>query len=254
MTFIPNSIPEDDVRRGSVSGATAWNKFGYNADVDTAAPEVIAAFGGTFTPLTSAETFTITYNSSTDGAGGGATGAVDLTFYYLDASGVQQVAVHTLGSTGSDVTAFTGLCINRIAVSATGTNDVNVNDITVTATTSATNQAIIPAGEGVTQQVIFGACSNCTAVAKWLFINVNKISGGGGTPVVTIKGWVYNRSVDSKFEVLRYVIDTTVENTVSIADPVGFVLNGTDVIWFEAETDVNNTVVDMRMSLIEYEN
>lgn len=31
---------------GKVDGVSIWNKFGYNADIDTGSAEVIASFGG----------------------------------------------------------------------------------------------------------------------------------------------------------------------------------------------------------------
>lgn len=98
----------------------------------------------------------ITYNSGTDGAGGGATGATQLYFFYIDSNGLPAEAAHTLGSDGSDTTAFSGLGINRIAVLASGSNDTNVNDITITATTGGSNQAQIAAS---TQRLV--------AVSDW---------------------------------------------------------------------------------------
>ena len=38
---------------GATAGtATQVNKFGYNVDIDTVTPEVVAAFGGAFDPST----------------------------------------------------------------------------------------------------------------------------------------------------------------------------------------------------------
>lgn len=248
--FVRGSIPEDEIRIGLRAGVTGWNKFGYNADVSSAAPEVVATFGGTFTPLDSAETFTIAYNNATDGLG--TTGATELTFSYVDAAGFPATATHTLGSTGSDVTAFTGLGINRVAVSASGSANVNTNNITITATTAGTNQAQVPAGDGVTEQAIFHVGSNHLAVAKNLFVNIRKLSGGTA-PRVTIRALVYNRNIATTFNIFRFDIDTAIENTLVYTDPVGFTLNPTDVLYFTAETNTNATIVNCRFSLVEYQ-
>ena len=250
--LVRTTIGADDARIGRLGGASGNTKWGSNSDIDAASAEVVAAFGGTYAPPSSSDTYTITYNSSTDGAGGGATGATQLAITYIDTDGNPATSVHTLGSSGSDVTSFSGFGINRVAVSATGTADHNVNDITV-AQTSGNTEALVPATYGVTQQAIFHAGANHDAVAKFLLINVLKLSGGGGSPRVTVTGKVYNRAVDSNYIIFEHNIDTDVENTVEIQEPVGFLLSPTDTLWFEASTDVNNTSVSIRFSLVEYQ-
>lgn len=248
------SLPNDQARLGNLDGVTGFTKWGFNTDVDTADNDaVIWPVKNTFTPLTTASTFTIAYTSSTDGADGAATGATLLQIIYIDESGNSQTAIHTLGSDGSDVTSFSGLGINRVAVSASGSAQKNINAITITATTGGTMQAVIPAGVGVTQQAIYHSPLNAQAITKWLYFNVNKITGGGGSPVVTIKGHVFNRTVETFYEIFRHTIDTSVENTVELTEPVGFLLSPYDVLYFTADTDTNNTVVSCRFSLLEYE-
>lgn len=241
---------EDEVVIGRRSGVTAFAKFGYRSGLTSAGGEqTIWATTGNFTPLTSAETFTITYNSTTDGEG--TTGALSLYIQYIDANGLPAVLNHVLGSTGSDVTIITGLGINRVAVSSSGSANTNTNDISITATTATTTQSVIPALNGVSQQCVYFVGSNSNAVAKFLWINVNKTSGGG-TPRVTIKGYVYNRNVATRFEVFRYTIDTNSENTMILHEPIGFALSPTDILEFVADTDTNNTIVNLRFSLNEY--
>ena len=249
---MPTTLPEDDLRLGNRTGVSGETKWGFNNDVDAAAEEVIWPDGAAFTPLTTASTFTITYTNTSDGAGGSATGATILQIIYLDANGESQTAIHTLGSSGSDTTSFSGLGINRVAVAASGTAQQNVADIVITATTGGSVQAVVPAGIGVTQQAIFHVQSNAIAIAKWLYFNVNKLSGGG-SPRVTIYGKVFNRTVETYYQIFQHTIDTSVENTVVLHEPVGFKLSPYDVLYFTADTDTNNTVVNTRFSLVEYE-
>lgn len=247
------SITQDEISRGLVSGISQWNKFGYRTSTSAAAgDETIWATTGNITLMTSAETFDIAYNSTTDGAGGSATGAIDLTFYYLDSNEELAIAVHTLGSTGTDTTSFSGLGINRIVCSDTGTNEVNVNDITITNTTSGNTQAIIPAGQGTTQQAIFFSPSNARGMAKFLFLAANKLSGSN--PKVVFKGWVWNRGITSKFEIFRYTMDTQSETHLEIVDPCNFPLSAGDVLYFTMDTDQNNTISECRFSLNLYDN
>ena len=246
---------QDEVRIGRRSGVLGWTKFGYIESINSASGnKVIWKGGATFTPMESAETFTIAYDGtgggSTDGAG--TVGATQLYFYYIDADGLPQIAAHTLGTDGSDVTAFTGLGINRCVVSASGTGDKNSADITVTATSSGTQQAIIPTGDSVSQQCIFFNGSNHDAVAKLLWANVVSSSK---SPTVNIVGYVFNREFLTRYEVFRTNIDTAVELTFGITDPVGFNLSPTDVLYFEASTTAtggSSVDVNMRFSLNEY--
>lgn len=244
---------QDEVRIGRRTGIDGWNKFGYRTGLTAAnGEETVWATTGNFTPLTSASTFTIAYDGTGGGStdGTGTTGATELTFYYVDASGLPAIATHTLGTDGSDATSFTGLGINRIAVSATGTADKNNSAITVTATTGGTTQAIVPAGGSVTQQAIFFVGSNHDAVAKFLWINV---ASANKTATVLVKGYVYNRTVDTIFEVFRTKVDTAAELTQQINEPIGFNLSPTDVLYFVADTDTTGVDVVIRFSLNQYQ-
>lgn len=242
---------QEEVANGRRSGVVKWTKWGANTDVDSAAAEVVAPFGGTFTPLESAETFEIAYNDSTDGADGGATGAKVLTIWYIDANGLPRITTHTLGSSSPDTTAFSGFGINRMAVSSSGSSNFNVNDITVTATTAGTNQSMIVAGQSVTKQAIHFVGSNHIAVGNSATINIARLSGSA--PRVTIRMFVFNRGITTKFDIFDMLMDTSVENTHYVNEFEGFVLNSTDVAWFEATTNTNDTPVNIRISLNEYQ-
>lgn len=254
ITVRPTST-QDEIRIGRRSGVIGWTKFGYRTTLTAAnGEETIWEASGNFTPMTTASTFDIAYDGTAGGStdGSGTTGARELTFYYIDSDGLPATATHTLGTDGTDTTSFSGLGINRIAVSSTGTNDVNASDITITDTTGGTTQATVPGGQGVTQQAIFFTGSNHDAIGKYLFFNINKISAGGN-PRVTVKAYVYNRAIDCKFEVFRYTMDTSVENHVTIDEPIGFNLSPTDVLYFVADTDTNNTTISLRFSLNQYQ-
>lgn len=245
---------QDDITRGLRTGVQQWNMFGYRDNLTSAGgEETIFASGNNLVIMTSAETFDISYNNATDGAGGGATGATQLTFYYLDENERLAVAQHTLGSSGSDTTSFSGLGINRCVVTQSGSSNTNVNNITITNTTSGNDQGFIPALSGVAQQAFFFSPNNATAVTKWLDLNVNR-NAGGAAPIVRIKGYVYSRTVDCTFEVFRYIMDTNIEEHVTFTDPCNFPLSPRDVLYFVADTDRNSTEIQCRFSLNLYDN
>src|SRR5210317_607380 len=57
-----------EVAVGRYTGATTWNKFGYNDDVDIGT-ETICSFGGVFTPLSAADTLDIVSTDANDDVG-----------------------------------------------------------------------------------------------------------------------------------------------------------------------------------------
>ena len=253
-TFVRSSIAQDEIRIGRRTGIVGWTKFGHRSGLLAASGEQ-TIWGGTgnFTPMTSADTFIITYDGtgggSTDGAG--TTGATELTFWYIDAAGLPAIATHTLGTDGADTTAFTGLGINRVAVSASGANDRNASAIVVTVTTGGAAQAYIDASDSVTNQAIFFVGSNHDGILKYLFVNAMKLSGS--SPKVTIKAYVYSRLVATHYEIFRYDMDTATENHMDINEPIGFNLGPTDVLYFVADTNTNDLVVNVRFNLNQYQ-
>lgn len=252
-TWVRPTIPQDEISIGRRTGVAKWNKFGYK-DVLTSGSgeEMIWPASGNFTPLESASTFTIAY----DGTGGGSTdgsgtnGATQLTFYYVDSDGNPAVAAHNLGTDGSDETSFSGYGINRVAVSASGSADSNQSAITITATTGGTTQAYIPAGESVTQQCVFVNGANHDAIVKFIWINVGKPSGGNAK--VTVKGYAFNRTVTTRFLLFKALIDTASETTDPIPLETGFNLSPTDVLYFVADTDTTNALINLRFDLNQY--
>lgn len=241
---------EYEVALGRRQGSTTWSKFGYNGDVDIGT-EVVWNAGGTFTKLTSASTLTIVSSSVNDDGAPAGTGANTIVIFGIDANRLAQTEVVTMNGTTNVVTATTWLGINRAAVYLAGSSSYNEGNITITATTGGSTQAYIAANEGTTQQAIFFTQADHQFLADWLMFNVTKLSGGTA-PRVTIKGFVQSYLSNSQYEVFRYTIDTSVENHIDIAPAQPFVVGEKSVLWFEATTDTNNTVISLRFSGIEF--
>jgi hypothetical protein len=237
-----------EVALGLRQGATTWNKFGGNADVDIGT-ETVWNYGGTFVRINTASTFTIVSSSVNDILTSG-TGAWNVVIYYIDANRKAATVVVPLNGTTPVVTTVTGLGINRVALYNTGSSDANEGNITITATTGGSVQAYIAAGEGTTQQCIYFTQDSHQLLVDWMFININKTSGGG-TPRVTLKGWVYSYVSTAKYLVFKSTIDTTVENTIELRPSQPFIVGEKSILYFEATTDTNNTTVDLRFSGIE---
>ena len=240
---------DHEVATGKRTGVTTWNKWGYNSDIDTAAEEVIASFGGTYTPPTTPTTLIITSTSGNDtSVGAGGTGARIIQITGIDGNRDIQTQTIPLEGLSSVVTTTTWLGINRIEVISSGSGQVNAGNIVVLATVGGVPLGHIPAGVGITQQGIFHVPANYTFVATWLVVNAARATGQGSSPLVTIRGFVFNPSTNTKYLVVRKNLDTSVAINVELTPSEPFIVPEGSVLYFTATTDKDNTVVDIRFS------
>lgn len=241
-----------EVGLGRRQNQTAWNKWGYNSDVDAAAQETVWSAGGLWTPMTASQTLSVVSSSANDTAAG--TGARTITIFGINGTTKKaQTEVVTLNGTTPVTTSLSYIYgLNRISLATAGSGGVNAGNITVTGSTSLTTQAYMPAGAGATQQALFCVQTGHTALADWLWINVNKVSGS--SPIVTIKAYYRNFTGGTIAEIFQTVIDTAVENTVQLTPSQPFAIAGDGALEFRASTDTNNTIVNLRFSLVEHKN
>lgn len=238
-----------EVSMGDIEGRMTWNKWGYNDDIDTGSEEIIASWGGTWSPPTTAETVDFVSSSVNDTSGG--TGLNSIVITGVDENRASMTEVLTLSGTSTVTTTGTYYGINRVSPFLCGSGKTNAGTITGTQTTSSITLAQMPIGETVTQQAIFYVQTNHTFLADWLHINVVKISGGGGDPLVTIRGYVWSPVANAKIQIFKAKIDAERENTIDLYPPSLFPITETSVLYFTAETDKDNTSVDLRFSGVE---
>jgi len=250
INAITDQIPhEQKVALGLIPGFYTWNKFGYNTDIDTAADEVIAEFGGSLTVLSNGEQLNIVSTSASDDSAG---------------TGVQQLVIFGVGGAAAtdrglvtEVIALDGLStvtttnyfwgVNRMTIFLSGSASSNVGTITATSATTLNVAAEMPAGQGTTQQCIFYVPENHQFLLSWLYGAVTK-SSGGGNPTGTIFGYVYSEVVGSQSEVFRKTLDTSIEEAFEIRPAEPFVIGETSIVWFEGRASSNNTEFQCRFS------
>jgi len=242
---------EYEVALGRRQGATTWNLFGFNGDVDIGT-EVLGAQGGTFTFLTAASTLTIVSSSTDDDGSPAGTGANSLVIYGIDANRVSQIEVITLNGTTPVVTTTTWLGVNRAAIYLAGSTYNNVGNITITATTGGSVQAYIPATKGSTQQLIFFTQADHQLLLDWIVLDAERLAGGGSNPRVQFRGWVWSAVSNAKYEVIYSLLDLNIESEHVYNTTQPFVIGEKSAFWIEATTDVNNTIVSGRLSGIEF--
>ena len=228
---------------GNSAGDGLWNKFGYNNDVDTGT-EVVASFGGTFTPLTTATTMSIVSTSANDDDGG--TGCNSIVIYGIDEDRNEQIELITMNGLAPVVTASTWLGVNRVVMFLCGSGMVNDGDINITSVNDASYMAQMPANEGVTQQCIFHVPANKSLITSWLFINV---LNRGKNAELTVKMWVYSAVSNGKQEVFKVDIDTQNSNgSVQLNPNLPFPITEKTVVWLDCTSDTNDIIINARFS------
>lgn len=232
---------------GRRQGAVTWNKFGYNLDVDIAtSPEIIASWGGTYQFLTSGETISIVSTSANDDSGN--TGVNSVVVYGVDENWDEVIEVVTMDGITPVVTTSLWIGINRVAVFLSGTAQSNVGTITVTASGSGYTLAEMPAGGGVTQQMIFFIPQKHQFLAEWLHFSSRKTSGGGANPEITFIGNVYSAVNNTVQEIYRGEIDVANENNLDVSPNLPFPIGEKSILFFTAITDKDNTTITGRFS------
>lgn len=231
-----------DVALGKISGAALWNKFGYNEDIDIGT-EVIASWGGTFEPLTTATTLSIVSTSTDDDNGG--TGTNSLVIYGIDSNRDEVIEVVTLNGTTPVVTTSTWLGTNRLAMFLCGTGKTNAGIITVTAVTGGSTMAQMPTGGGVSQQCIFHIPRNYQFIMKWMRINVLNRNKDAE---LLFKFWVYSPTNNGNQEVYRMYVDTSKTNDISEDPQLPFPITPGSVIWLECTSNKADVSVSARFS------
>jgi len=232
-----------EVGLGRRQGFELWNKFGYNQNISVGT-EAVLSWGGSFTPLLVATTMSIVSDSVDDAVGG--IGVEQAVIYYIDENRLPQIKVIPMNGTTPVVTVELSLGINRVAMFLCGSNMKNVGTITVTAVTGGSTMAEMPAGGGVTQQCLFHVPLGYQFSAEWLWANTLKPSGQN--PTVTIKMWVWSSVSNGMQEVYRKTLDTAVVTHLSENPNLPFPITEGTVLWLEATTDKNATIVEGRFS------
>jgi hypothetical protein len=230
-------------------GATTWNLWGYNSDVDIGT-ETVWAYGGSFARMTAADTLDVVSSSTNDDGSPAGTGAQSVIIYGIDENYLAITEVVTMDGTTPVTTSNQWLGVNRVAIYLAGSLGQNDGNITVTRTTGGSVQAYMPATAGTTQQAIFFVQDNHTALIDWLYVTLVK-NAGGTQPKLTTKCWVTSLVSGARYEVFRDFINGSVENHTHILPSQPFVVGEKSMVEFQATTDVDNTEVSLRFSLIE---
>jgi hypothetical protein len=177
-----------EVARGNISGMVSYNKFGRNIEIDSGVVADIwdggytLASGGVslkWVAPTQARTHVIDSDNGGDTSGGA--GARTVRIYGLTSWTTSEVTEDiTLNDASPPTTANAYVIIYRMHVLTKGATNVNIGNISATASGDGTVTALIRAGQGQTQMAIIGIPSTQTAYMGRLYTNTNKAVGAAG--------------------------------------------------------------------------
>lgn len=237
-----------EVALGLREGVRAWNRWARNGDIDTGT-ETIWPAGGTITRMTSADTLTLVSSATADDDGD--TGANTVTVYGVDANYDYQEQTYTLdGTTPVVTTGHNWLGVTRMKIASAGSGKVAAGDITAVATTAMTEQCRIETGQASSRHGVHFVPRNEKALMDYISVNVIR-TAGGADPEVTTFLLVEDLTEAVVYEPFQDVMDVAVENYHPYNLPP-FVIQGPAMLEFRSTTDTDNTIVNLRFSLVEH--
>ena len=237
-----------EVAKGNVDGHSIVIIRGHNPDIDSATSEDIWEAGGTLSRLTSAETMDIVSSSSNDDGSPGGTGARTVVIAGCDGTGAAVTETITMNGTTGVTTANSYLRVNSMTVATAGSDDTNDGNITATASTAATVQCEMDAGEGLSMNSHYCVPLNKTGYIYKVELNAAKTSGGG-QPVIEFKGYAQPTGA-ARLQLFDKKLDTALSDELDIPIPLPSAMAAQTDIWLHADTDTNNTEVRTRMYIL----
>lgn len=228
--------------------ATLWNKFGYHDNLQNGVLETIWEPEGLFVPMSTAGPLSIVSDSIEDTNTTG-TGSWGVVVYGINENYENVTEVVLLNGLTPVLTTNNFLGVNRVANYLVGSSQYNVGTITLTG--DGTTQATIPATQGTSQQAFLFVPANATFLASWLWINALKLAGGS-SPKLTVFVYITSLVSNSRYEVFRGKIDTSVDDVIQLSPPLPFVIGEKSLFEVQAVSDTNGTACGVRFSGIEY--
>lgn len=238
-----------EVSRGNINGQEAVLIGGINFDIDSGTEEDLWVPGGSLVYLSSAETMNIVSTSTSDDVGG--TGATSL-FISGMLGGVVVTDIVTMDGTSNVLTTQTFDFVQFMFLLGAGSGRTNAGIITATASSAGTVQCGMAIGYGISSHGFRRTITGKSAIIRSIEINGTKLTGGA-LPVITFR--IYARFTQSSpwVVILNRSLDTAVQNQLIIEFPYSGILGPGSDLRMAASTDQNNTIAEMRVTLLEYD-
>lgn len=175
-----------DVATGDVRSHSSVNKFGRNADIDSAAAEDIWDGGGVWNEPTVGQVYTMTSTSSADTSAG--TGAQTVKVSGLISS-TGLLANETITLNGTSWVTLTNnyQMIHRLTVLTAGSGGVNAGTIYAVGNTDGTVTAQVNVGNNQTLMAVFKIPAESEGCLLGYYASANKATGQTATVNTIVK-------------------------------------------------------------------
>lgn len=222
-------------------------KFGFNKDIDSASPEIITSFGGSFIQKNlSAETLSVVSTSANDSLGG--TGARQILIQCIGSDGLQSNVPLSLNGTTPVITTSTCKFVNRVVVFSAGSGETNLGTINITQSSSGIQLAQIPLEKSTTQQLLYYVPSDRRCYLEDIYIKARKTSGGS-SPRVQFEILIYSNSQKVLYDIREYFVDTSVSTFIEQKNFKAEQLRPNEIFAIRATTNTNDTIVTASFDL-----
>jgi hypothetical protein len=238
-----------EVAKGNIAGSSLEVIRGHKSDIDSAdGPEDIWEESGNITYLTTSETMDISSTDVADDSGG--TGLETVFISGVDNTGAFLSETVTLNGTANVLTVGSYLRVNTMAGLAVGSGGTNAGVITATASTAATVQNRMDAGEGVSQSSHYTIPLATTGYLYQVELDVDR-SAGGTAPGIEVRGLSRSGGAGNCWaQIFGKTIDTTVTDEQDISLPFPISITARSDIRFTVDTDQDNSECRTRMYLM----
>jgi YD repeat-containing protein len=173
MSYIGNMDYLIKISQGLVVGAAAWNKLGYNGDVDNVEEDVISQ-GGVYVWPAAEQQMDIVSDSTKDDGSPAGLGAQKVTLYYLNLAGAEKSEEITMNGTTAVATSASDIYrVQNMRVTAVGAENDPAGNITLSEHGGTTYKyGYIAAGQNRQRQITW-----TVPAGKALYITSATLSG-----------------------------------------------------------------------------
>ena len=240
----------DSVSRGDIVGDSVVFISGKNADINGTAEDLWGE-STSLTYLTSAETMEVNSSSAADTSAG--TGMQSIVIFGSGDDNEALFEIVTMNGTSDVTTVNAYKRINSVLGFVSGSCETNAGIIRLTSTTAGTVQAHMEAGISIAVQGFRTIPAGKAAIIKQIELDGTRLTGGQ-LPLLTFKVYARRSGAGSPwFVILERQVDTAVDNQLVIPFPLSAVLDAGTDIRLNAATTVTNSIVSMRVTLLEYD-
>ena len=233
------------VSLGLIPGYTAVVIAGHNPDIDATPEEDIWEGGGSLSYLSSAETMNIASTAAADDDG--STGVETILVKGLDASYLEIQEVVTMNGTSNVLTSNSYLRVHQLIAQTAGTGLTNAGIITATASSAATVQCEMDAGEGTSQNSHYTIPAGKSGIVLRVELDSHKTVGA--SPLVEFMGMVRPFG-GAWIQVFGRHMETDVDDSIVVEQPVAPLISAKTDIRMAVSSDKADTEVRSRMYLL----